>query len=262
VTPTPPDAAAPLHREVVDDGQAWRVRLDAGKGNVLDGRVVAALHDVFRRAAADRDVKAVCLEAAGPHFCFGASVEEHLPGRAAEMLRALHGLFRAMLDAAVVVTAAVRGRCLGGGLELVSLAHRVVADPSARLGQPEIVLGVLAPTASVLLPERLGRGAAEDLCLTGRTVTAEEALALGLVDAVGHDPEAAALGWVREHFLPRSASSLRHAVRAIRLPLVHRLDRDLAAVERLYLEDLMGSHDAEEGLRAFLEKRAPVWRNA
>ncbi len=162
----------------------------------------------------------------------------------------------------VVVLAAVGGQCLGGGLELVSLAHRVFARPDARFGQPEICLGVFAPAASVLLPARLCRAHAEDLCLTGRLVQAPEALALGIVDQVVDDPSEAALEWARTHFASKSARSLRLAVRAVRGDLAGRLKTELPAVERLYLDELMKTADAVEGLRAFLDKRPPQWRNA
>jgi cyclohexa-1,5-dienecarbonyl-CoA hydratase len=166
------------------------------------------------------------------------------------------------MDASGVPTlAAVRGQCLGGGLELASFCHRIFAAPDAKLGQPEIVLGVFAPVASLVLPERIGRANAEDLCLTGRIVDASEAKEMGLVDVVTEKPEDAALEYARKHFLPRSASSLRYAVRALRLPLSRRLEEELARLERLYLEELMGTEDAVEGIQAFLEKRPPEWRN-
>ena len=121
---------------------------------------------------------------------------------------------------------------------------------------------MLAPVASVFLPERVGRAAAEDLCLTGRSVGAEEARAMGLVDELADDPRERALAWAREHLLPLSAVSVRIALRAVRCGLGERFARELERVERLYLEDLMATHDAGEGLRSFLEKRKPAWRDA
>lgn len=256
------DAAVPLQMEPLDGGAFRCLRLARPKANVLDAPMIAALEAAFASAAADPHVKGVLLTSAGPHFSFGASVEEHLPGREAAMLAALHGFFRRLLATHLPVVAAVRGQCLGGGLELVSLAHRVVAAPDARLGQPEIALGVVAPTASVVLPERIGRARAEDLCLTGRTVTGEEAWGMGLVDEVAADPEAAAHAWLRTHLLPRSASSLRLAVAAVRLSFEQRFAREIEAQERLYLGRLMATADAAEGLTAFLQKRPPVWRDA
>ena len=200
------------------------------------------------------------LEGDGAHFSFGASVPEHLPEHVAGMLRRFHALLLDLVDASVVVLAAVRGRCLGGGLELVMCAHRVFAQPGASLGQPEIVLGVIAPFASAFLPERVARPVAEDLLLTGRAMAADEALRVGLVDELADDPTAAALAWARAHLLPKSASTLRFAVRAARRALGARLRADVDALERMYLDELMATADAREGLDAFLGKRPPVWR--
>jgi cyclohexa-1,5-dienecarbonyl-CoA hydratase len=254
-------ATGPVRIEPLEGGQVVRVVLSGGKGNVVDRAMARALVRVAAEVGALRGTKAVCLEGDGAHFSFGASVEEHLPPHAESMIRGFHDALRAILGSPVVWLAAVRGRCLGGGLELASACHRVFAAPSSVLGQPEIALGVFAPAASVLLPDRVGRRAADDLCLTGRPVAAAEALALGLVDEVAEDPSAAALAWARTHLLPRSASSLRHAVRALREGRARRLLDDLAGVERLYLGSLAATKDAEEGLRAFLEKRPPRWRD-
>jgi len=161
----------------------------------------------------------------------------------------------------VITLAAVRGQCLGGGLEVVSFCNRVFASPDAKLGQPEIVLGVFPPVASVVLPERIGRGAAEHLCLSGKSVSAEEALRLGLVDQIDDDPGAAALKYARKFLLPRSASSLRLGVRAVRAGWNERFLAELDRVERLYMNELMSTADAVEGLTAFVEKRDPVWND-
>lgn len=244
-------------------GEIWRAGIGGSKGNVLDAAVMDALTAMFRDAAAAPHLKAIVIEGQGPHFSFGASVPEHMPGRVTAMLGRFHSMLLALLDAGVPVLAAVRGQCLGGGLELVSLCHRVFASHDARFGQPEIVLGVFAPIGSVILPDRVGRGAADDLCLSGRTVTAEEALAMGLVDRlVDGDPAEAALIWARTHLLPKSASSLRYAVRASRAGLGARLAAELPAIERLYLDGLMSTADALEGLSAFVERRPAVWRDA
>lgn len=253
---------APVRMETLEDGAIWRVVIGGSKGNVLDAAVLRGLESVFEAAGREAALRAVVLEGEGRHFSFGASVQEHLPDQVEAMLGQLRRTLLALFDSRVVHVAAVRGLCLGGALELACCCHRIVAAPDARLGQPEIALGVFAPVASVLLRERVGRGAAEDLCLTGRSVESDEALRWGLVDAVSDDPGAAALAWVREHLLPRSASSLRLAVRAARLDLRRRFAAELEELERLYLEELMATADAKEGLTAFLEKRPPVWRHA
>jgi cyclohexa-1,5-dienecarbonyl-CoA hydratase len=246
-----------------DDGAVWRVTFGGARGNILDRATLAALSAVFRSTRSAPTLKAICLEGAGRHFSFGASVLEHLPGQVDDMLTAIRHLAFDMLDADVVVLAAVRGQCLGGGLEVASLCHRLFASSDAMLGQPEIALGVFAPIASVVLPGRLRRADAEDLCLTGRSVTAADARAMGLVDEISAgDPMDAAIAWARTHLATRSASSLRLAVRAVRQSFSARLRAELPALERIYLQELMPSHDAVEGLQAFLDKRAPVWRHA
>jgi cyclohexa-1,5-dienecarbonyl-CoA hydratase len=252
----------PIQVERLADGAVWRVRLARPKANVVDEAMTRALDEVFVEARAAHDLKAIVLGADGPNFSFGASVPEHLPDRVAGMLARFHGLFRTIAAAAVPVVAAVRGHCLGGGLELAAFCHRLIAAPDAKFGQPEIALGVFAPVASLLLPQRIGRAAAEDLCLSGRTIGASEALRIGLCDAIADDPDAAALAWARDDLGRHSASSLRHAVRAVRGPFLQTFLRDLADLERAYLEDLMATHDAREGIEAFVAKRPAVWRNA
>jgi len=246
----------------LDDGAWWRVTLGGSKGNILDAAVMDHLTRVFDDARRAAGLKAILLEGQGAHFSFGASVQEHLPDSVGGMLDRFHALVFALFDASVVVMGAVRGQCLGGGLELVAMCHRIFASPDSKFGQPEIALGVFPPVASIVLAERIGRAHAEDLCLTGRTIDATAALGMGLVDEVTADPADAALAWARAHFADRSASSVRLAVRAIRADLFAKLKAELPQAERLYLRELMATADATEGLRAFLEKRRPVWRNA
>jgi len=156
---------------------------------------------------------------------------------------------------------AVRGLCLGGGLELASAGHLIFAAPDAELGQPEIKLAVFAPAASCLLPERIGQARADDLLLSGRTVSGTEAQVLGLVTATADDPEAAALAYFDQHLGGLSAPALRLAVQAARMGFVERVREKLARVEEYYLQDLMAKHDPVEGLTAFMERRPPVWKH-
>ena len=195
----------------------------------------------------------------GPHFSFGASVEEHLAERCAKMLGSLHALLVAMVEFQAPILVAVRGQCLGGGLEVALAGGPIFAAPGAQFGQPEIKLGVFAPAASVLLPYRVSQPVAEDLLFSGRSMGADEALSAGLVQAVAEDPEAAALAWFEQHLQGRSGAALACALQAARGQMVRDVRRRLAEVEQLYLTRLMRTHDANEGLAAFLEKRAPAW---
>jgi cyclohexa-1,5-dienecarbonyl-CoA hydratase len=247
----------------IDGGAFWRVTFGASKGNILDRPMLTALSRVFLGAACTPELKAICLVGAGDHFSFGASVREHLPDQVHAMFDDLRHLVLHLLDTHIVMVAAVRGQCLGGGLELASVCHRLIASRNAAFGQPEIALGVFAPIASLVLPERIGRARAEDLCLTGRILPADEAAGMGLVDELTDgDPAEAALAWMRAHFASRSAASLRYAVRAIRADLTLRIRAELPRLESVYLTELMATQDAAEGLQAFLDKRPPVWRHA
>ncbi len=253
--------ATPLHVELEKDGALLRLRLSRPKANIVDAAMIAALRAALDLHLSGARLRAVLLEAEGPHFSFGASVEEHLPASCAAMLRELHALILLLVASPVPVLVAVRGQCLGGGLELAAAGHRIFAAPGATLGQPEIKLAVFAPAASCLLPERIGHPRADDLLFSGRGIGAEEAHRIGLVDALADDPNAAALAYFEEHLASLSASSLRFAVRAARYDFVYRIRRKLAEVERLYLEELMATHDAQEGLSAFIAKRPPVWED-
>jgi cyclohexa-1,5-dienecarbonyl-CoA hydratase len=245
-----------------DSGALWQVTFGTGNGNILDRATMRSLAQVFRDARAATDLKAICLEGAGGDFSFGASVQEHQIEFVQSMLETLRGLAMDLLDCHVVTLAAVRGRCLGGGLELVAICHRVFATAGATFGQPEIALGVFPPLASIVLPERVGRPTAEELCMSGRTMPVTEARDIGLVDELTNDdPVEAALGWARSQLLPHSASSLRFAVRAIRAGLANRIRTELPQLENLYVEELMATADANEGIKAFLEKRRPIWKN-
>jgi cyclohexa-1,5-dienecarbonyl-CoA hydratase len=248
------------------DGRLLRLRLARPKANVLDAEMVSALDAALAEAVApgagSPALRGVLLDAEGPHFSFGASVQEHLPATVASMLKTLHGLLLRMLEYPVPILVVIRGQCIGGGLELASAGHLLFATPDAKLGQPEIVLGVFPPAASCLLPERISRAAAEDLLFSGRSIDGHEALRIGLVNAAVADPEAAALAWFDQHAAKLSSATLRYATSAARLDVVPRIRSKLTALEDLYLGGLMATHDALEGLNAFMEKRPARWEDS
>lgn len=253
------DSPLKIWRE--NDGRLLRLRLSKPKANIIDAKMIGALDAAFKDAGKDEKLLAVLLDHEGPHFSFGASVEEHMPGQCAAMLKALHGLIAEILTCPVPVLVAVNGQCLGGGLEVALAASMIFAGSRAAFGQPEIRIGVFAPAASCLLPRLIGQTRAEDLLFSGGAVTADEALKAGLVKDVSENGEAAALEYVNEHLDGLSASTLRFAVRAARGPFADAVIADLNRVEDLYLQDLMQSHDAVEGLKAFVEKRQAKWEH-
>lgn len=243
------------------EGRLLRLRLARPKANIVDASMVAALSAAFDKHRADDGLTGALLDAEGPNFSFGASVEEHLPENCAAMLASLHGLIVKMLEWPAPILVAVQGQCLGGGLELALAGSRIFAAPDAHLGQPEIKLAVFAPAASCLLPYRVNQQTAEDLLFSGRSLKAGEAQALGLVAEVSDDPAGAALAYYDAQLSDKSAATLGYALRAARGAMLPEVKRRLAEVEKLYLDGLMKTHDANEGLAAFIEKRAPKWQN-
>jgi cyclohexa-1,5-dienecarbonyl-CoA hydratase len=234
-----------------------RLILDRPRGNLLDAAMIAALRAHVAVLARMEGIRLVVFEGSGREFSFGASVEEHQAHLARRMLADFHGMFREIEALGVPTAAVVRGRCLGGGLELAAWCGRVVAAPDASFAVPEVRLGVFPPMAALALPWRVGGPRATEMIVTGGAIGAAEAERIGLVDEVAADPTAALDAWYRRHLAPHSASSLGFAWRAARMPLADRLASDLPRLEALYLESLMQTHDALEGIDAFLQKRAP-----
>src|SRR6267378_1680673 len=238
---------------------AW-ITLDRPPLNILDIPMMQALDAVLERALPKCDF--VIFQGAGPKaFSAGAEIADHTPERVKKMLSAFHAVFRRLAAADCLTIAAVHGYCLGGGMELATFCDFVLATESAQFGQPEIKLGCFPPVAMVTLPHLIGMRAAADLILTGRQISAGEAQRLGLITRVVSDSE-----------LRLAVSELLEELRALS-PSVLQLTRKtlwnlhstefaerLEEVERVYLSRLMKTHDVQEGVRAFLEKRKPVWK--
>jgi len=252
---------SPLKAWLDRDGALLRLRLARPRANLIDGPMIAALKRELAAHLGTPGILAALLDAEGPSFSFGASVEEHLAERCAQMLSSLHGLILDMLEWRAPILVAVRGQCLGGGLEVAMGGSLIFSSRDAKFGQPEMQLGVFAPAASCLLPSRVGQGAAEDLLFSGRSIAADEAHSLRLVHSVSDDPEAEALSYFDKNLARKSAASMACAVSAARGDYIAGVRHRMAEVERLYLERLMKTRDANEGLAAFLAKRPPHWEH-
>ncbi|MGC8603905.1 MAG: enoyl-CoA hydratase-related protein [Desulfomonilaceae bacterium] len=241
-----------------------KVVLNSPKANVLEAAMLSEILGVIHSLSNNKNLKLLVFEGAGKHFSFGASVPEHTKDKAAMMLRSFHEVFYQLSHIGVPTMAIVRGQCLGGGMELALFCNFIIADSTAVFGQPEILLGVLPPPASVMLPLKVGQAYADEIALTGRSIDGKEARAMGFVNLLcesGQDAWEEAAKWIENHIVPKSASSLRIANFAVRNQFFRVIREDLPRMEGLYLKHLMETFDANEGIQAFLEKRKPSWKN-
>jgi cyclohexa-1,5-dienecarbonyl-CoA hydratase len=250
------------HVRLAIEGPLARITLDRPPLNILTTAMMRDLAEALGRADASAEVRLVRLDAVGKVFSAGVDVADHEGDLLRPMMDSLRSLFDAFERVGTPTVVVVHGAALGGGCEVALGADLCLASERASFGQPEIRLGVFAPPASVLLPRICGERNALDFLLGGETVPAEEARRLGIVNRVfpaetfDRDVDAY-LGRLLEY----SGSALRLAKRAV--TATRALDRGGAqrAVFDLYLDELMKTPDANEGLRAFLEKRPPVWRH-
>ncbi len=251
-------------KEYSHDRQVIRLTLVAPKANVLDFAMMGELQAEFELLKKESNIKLLIFTGAGDNFSFGASVQEHTKEQAPQMLKQFHGLFYSLIDLAIPTAAIVSGQCLGGGLELALMCNFLFVDSTARLGQPEISLGVFPPPASVMLPLKIGQALADDLLITGRSIKPDEAIAMGLCTKAYDTREIMEKeidSWIQKNILPKSASSLRFGVRAARSIFNDQLKKRLKMLEEIYVSQLMATHDANEGIVSFLERRPPKWDN-
>ncbi len=249
------------------DGRVLWLTLNQPKGNILTIEMVGELGAALEAHREIAELKLVVLRGAGGNFSFGASVEEHRKQQAPAMLAGFHGFIRKLAAYPVPTAALVEGSCLGGGFEVALVCHFMFATAGARFACPEIKLGVFPPVLAAIGDRRLGGMVSERLLLTGSTMSAEQADRIGLLAALltaEQDPAEALLAWYQKRLAPLSAFALRQATAAARRAsgLLDDLDRNLAAAEQLYLEQLLPSHDGNEGIESFLERRKPVWKDA
>jgi cyclohexa-1,5-dienecarbonyl-CoA hydratase len=220
------------------------------------------INGVLKSWQGEKDLKVTLFKAKGKCFSAGVDVGEHMGDLAPKMIEVFHGMFRLMDKLGIPTAASIYGLCLGGGCELAIFCDVVLASETVKIGQPEIQVGVFPPIAAQIMPRIIGRKAAMDLILSGRIISAEEALRIGLVNKVVAEDEleSSTMDFLKP-YLNLSAEVLRLTKKAIMTGLMDDLEPSLQAIEDIYLNQLMKTHDAQEGLSAFLEKRKPVWMN-
>lgn len=229
--------------------------------NVLNIEMLREINSALAQIASDASVKALVLTGEGKAFSAGVDVGEHLPELAEEMLSTFHRTVDLLLSVEAPVVAGVNGAALGGGCEIALCCDLVIAAERAKMGQPEIRLGVLAPAASVLLPRLCGVRKAMELLLLGTPIDAREAHRIGLVNTVVADDQfPAQLELVVQDLAKLSSAALRLTKGAVRQGLDKSVSEGFAIADAICLDGLLHTHDAQEGLRAFLEKRPPEWK--
>lgn len=232
--------------------------------NILNIAMMREIGAALNECAEARELAAIVFDAAAGSRAFsaGVAVEEHVPETVFKMLDSFHSIFRSLAQIAKPVLAIVDGPALGGGCELVAACDIVIASERARFGQPEIKLGVFPPVAAVLLPRIIGEKKAREMVLLGEIVDAVEAQRLGLVNYVVPGTE---LSQQRDNMLAKlrelSGASLQFTRSALDLGRRGDFESALSEVENLYLNELMKTEDAAEGVQSFMEKRKPEWRN-
>jgi cyclohexa-1,5-dienecarbonyl-CoA hydratase len=237
-----------------------RIALSHPSLNVIDISMMEQLADALAQIEARTDVSTIVLSGKGKAFSAGVDVAAHTPEKVEEMLRKFHGVIRALLATKEVTVAAVHGTCLGGGAELAMVCDIVYTTESTQWGFPEIKLGCYPPVACTALAALLGQKRAAELILTGRTISGQETAEIGLATRAVADSELeTAVAECLDHLGRLSSAGLAIAKRASYAWDSMHFDKGLARAEKIYLEELMKTADAQEGIRAFMEKREPRW---
>lgn len=250
------------HIDVTLENGLGTITLNRPPVNILNIAMMEEINAVLDSWQGNKDLKVVLFNAVGKCFSAGVDVGEHMGDLAPKMIEVFHGMFRRMDKIGVPTIAAVYSSCLGGGCELAVFCDLVVAAENAKFGQPEIQVGVYPPIAAQIMPRIIGRKAAAELILSGKIISAEEALQIGLINKVVKDDALAQeTDTFLKPYLKLSAEVLRLTKKAMMSGLRDDLEPSLQLIEDIYLKELMKTHDAQEGLKAFLAKRKPEWKN-
>jgi len=221
------------------------------------------INQVLAEIKKDPAVQLLIFDHAGEKaFCDGVDVADHTPDKVDEMIEVFHGMFRHLAAMDVTTVALVNGRSLGGGCELMSFCDIVIASEKARIGQPEIAVGVYPPVAAAWFPKIIGLQKTYELLLTGKIINAKEAQAIGLVTAVlpAENFKAEVEKYLAD-YLNKSRPVAMWTKKAIKAGLSLDFLQALKASEIIYLQGCMATDDAKEGIAAFMDKRKPVWKD-
>jgi cyclohexa-1,5-dienecarbonyl-CoA hydratase len=241
-------------------GSVARVVLNNPPLNVIDIAMMEELARALEEIENRSGVSVVVLSGEGKAFSSGVDVAAHTPDKVEGMLLKFHAVVRALVASKKVTVASVHGHCLGGGAELAMVCDIAYTTASAQWGFPEIELGCYPPVACTALAALVGQKRAAELILTGRTIGGSEAARIGLANrAVPDDKLAESVDECLAHLLKLSPAALAVTKKAIYAWDAMHFDKGLARAEKIYVEELTKTADAQEGIQAFVEKREPKW---
>ena len=245
---------------VETNAAAARIVLHNPPLNVIGIAMMEELAKAMREIESSPEVSVVVLSGEGKAFSAGVDVAAHTPDKVEEMLTKFHAVVRALVSSKKVTIAAVHGHCFGGGAELAMVCDIVYTTQSAQWGFPEIKLGCYPPVACAVLAALVGQKRAAELILTGRTITGVQAAAIALANrAVDDNALSSSVEQTIEELFKLSPAALALTKKALYAWDAVHFDKGLARSEKVYFEELTKTSDAEEGIRAFLEKRQPRW---
>ena len=230
--------------------------------NVLHTPMMVEFNAILESVVSRNDFSTIVIRAGGKAFSAGVDIGDHTPDKVGDMIRLFHGIFRKLAATDALTVAVVQGAALGGGCELACFCDIVLACERAKFGQPEVCVGVFPPVAACVLPAQVGIKKALELTALGLTIDAQEAHRIGMVNAVYPENEfESSVERYLENMRQLSRPVMRIAKQATIRSTRKRFLADLEETERLYLDELMKLTDPHEGVVAFLEKRAPVWKH-
>jgi len=230
--------------------------------NILNIEMMKEINLVLEEIISRTDIKVVVFRSEEKAFSAGVDVGEHTADKVEEMMDIFGRMFQLLDQVKGVTIAAVKGAALGGGCELATFCDIILATDKAKFGQPEIVVGVYAPIAVAIFPRLIGRHRALELLITGDTISGEEAYRIGLANHVfPFDQFDQMLEDFLAKILNKSAAIIAVTKQVVDQGLYSSVPSAIEIAEEHYMNELMNTKDAHEGLNAFLEKRPPNWSN-
>ncbi|MFW9880378.1 MAG: enoyl-CoA hydratase/isomerase family protein [Candidatus Thorarchaeota archaeon] len=239
-----------------------KIIFNNGPLNILTIEMMEQINKALENFLEDESLKAVIFDHNGKAFSAGVDVGDHIGDKAPIMIKEFHDIFRNLYKLKCPTIASIKGSALGGGCEIAMFCDIVFTSDRAKFGQPEIKVGVFPPIAILTLPHIIGTKKAFELIMLGEIIDANEAYRLGISNYVfpidSFDQESTKF---IESFNNLSTMVLKYTKKAFKKALGIDFETQLKEIEDFYLKELMSTHDANEGLQAFLEKRSPNWQN-